>query len=136
VTTCSTASKTFSHEVRKASAVSFHESRRAQRARNNNVGSGQGALSIGPRNLLNDDRIATAAIDTPHRIEQKNQKSPERDELEAALAKLVVAGSRLMATRTHCLCALAGTHGDLNALVVGAETGLAINESRKTVTTI
>jgi len=32
VTTCSTASKTFSREVRKAWAVSFHDSRRAQRA--------------------------------------------------------------------------------------------------------
>src|SRR6185295_16131720 len=33
VTTCSTASKTLSQEVRKASAVSFHDSRRAQRAK-------------------------------------------------------------------------------------------------------
>jgi hypothetical protein len=33
VTTCSTASKTFSQEVRNASAVSFQESLRAQRAR-------------------------------------------------------------------------------------------------------
>src|SRR6476660_8468821 len=34
VTTCSTASKTLSQEVRNAAAVSFQESRRAQRARN------------------------------------------------------------------------------------------------------
>jgi hypothetical protein len=34
VTTCSTASKTLSQEVRNASAVSFQENRRAQRARN------------------------------------------------------------------------------------------------------
>jgi hypothetical protein len=33
VTTCSTASKTLSQEVRKASAVSFHDSRLAQGAR-------------------------------------------------------------------------------------------------------
>ncbi|MFZ0594886.1 MAG: hypothetical protein WAM39_30785 [Bryobacteraceae bacterium] len=33
VTTCSTASKTLFQEVRKASAVSFHESRRAQLVR-------------------------------------------------------------------------------------------------------
>src|SRR5215472_15867002 len=33
VTTCSTASNTLSQEVRKHSAVSFHERRRAQRAR-------------------------------------------------------------------------------------------------------
>ena len=33
VTTCSTASKTLSQDVRKASALSFHDSRRAQRAR-------------------------------------------------------------------------------------------------------
>jgi hypothetical protein len=34
VTTCSTASKTLSQEVRNTSAVSFQDSRRAQRARN------------------------------------------------------------------------------------------------------
>jgi len=33
VTTCSTASKNLVQEVRKASAVSFHDSRRAQRAK-------------------------------------------------------------------------------------------------------
>ena len=44
VTTCSTAS----NEVRKASAVSFQDSRRA------------------PRNFLDDDRLTPPAIDTPH----------------------------------------------------------------------
>jgi uncharacterized protein YlxW (UPF0749 family) len=80
--------------------------------------------------------MAAAAIDTPHRIEQKNQKSPERDELEAALAELVVTGSGLVATRTHRFCALAGTHGDLDTLVIGAEMGRVINESWKTMATI
>jgi len=75
VTTCSTASKTFSHEVRKAWAVSFQESRRAQRARNSMYALVNVALAVAPRNFLDDDRLTAAAIDAPHGIEQKNQEA-------------------------------------------------------------
>src|SRR2546426_2297315 len=97
VTTCSTASKTFSHEVRNASAVSFHDKRRAQRAQKQHVRSGQRTLSLAPRHLLDDDRLAVAAIDAPHGVKQKNQKAPERNELEASFGKLIVPWSGLMA---------------------------------------
>jgi len=50
-----------------------------------------------PRHFLDDDRLATAAIDAPHRVKQKNQESPERNELETALGELIVTGRRLMA---------------------------------------
>src|SRR6266700_2214571 len=93
------------------------------------VGSGPSALSLAPRNLLHDDGITTAAIDTAHGIEQKNQKSPERDELESALGELIVSGCGLVTTRTNRLRALPGTHRDLDTLVIGTETGLLINES-------
>jgi hypothetical protein len=75
-------------------------------------------------------------IDAPHGVKQKNQKTPKRDELETALGELVVSGSRLMTTGTNCCRAFARAHGDVNALVIRAETGLLVNESWKTVTTI
>jgi hypothetical protein len=89
--------------------------------------------TIAPRNFFHHDRLATPAIDAPHRVKQKNQKSPERNELETALGELVVSGGRLMAARTNGGRPLARTHGDLNALVIGTETGLPVNESGKTV---
>ena len=54
------------------------------------IGSGKRMLTAAPRNFLDHDRLTAAAIDTPHRVEQKDQKSPERNELEAALGELVV----------------------------------------------
>src|SRR5688500_9677996 len=68
--------------------------------------------------------------------EQKDQKSPERNELETALGQLVIAGSGLVATRTDCLRTSARAQGDLDTLVVGAEPGLVVNESGKTVAAI
>ena len=58
---------------------------------------GQRTLSIAPRHFLDDDGLATAAIDAPHGVQQKNQESPERNELETALGELIVTGRRLMA---------------------------------------
>lgn len=97
---------------------------------------GQRALTVGPRNLLDDDRIAAAAIDTPHGVKQKNQKSPERNEFEPAFGKSIVPGRRLMAAGTNRSRTFAWPHGDLNALVIGTEAGLMINESGKTMTAI
>jgi hypothetical protein len=36
-------------------------------------------LSIAPGNFLDDDGLTAAAIDAAHGVEQKDQKSPERD---------------------------------------------------------
>ena len=77
-----------------------------------------------------------AAIDAPHRVKQKNQKAPERNELETALGELIVSGGGLMAARANRRRTLARAHGDLNALVIGTEAGLLVNESRKTVTAV
>jgi len=40
--------------------------------------------------LLNHDGFTVAAIDTPHRVKQKNQKSPERNELKTSLGEFIV----------------------------------------------
>jgi hypothetical protein len=49
---------------------------------------------------------------------------------------LIVSGGRLMATRTNRRGTFARTHRDLNALMIGAETGLPVNKPRKAVTAV
>src|ERR1700693_4949329 len=93
-------------------------------------------FAISPRGLLDDDGLAAAAIDAPHGVKQKNQKSPERNKLETPFGELIVTGGGLMAARTDGLGALARTHGDFDALVIRTETGLLVNESRKAVAPI
>jgi len=61
------------------------------------VGFGECTFAIGPRDLLDDDRLAAAAIDAPHGVKQKHQKSPERNELKTPLGELIVSGSGLVA---------------------------------------
>src|SRR4051812_47185403 len=136
VTTCSTASKTFSHEVGNDSAVSFQESFRAQRARNSMYARVSVRLAVTPRNLLDDNRLAMPAIDPAHGVQQEDQKAPEGNELEPALGELIVSTPRLMTARTDRFRPFARTDRDLDAPAIGSETGPMINESRKAVTTI
>src|ERR1051325_7005862 len=63
-------------------------------------------------------------------------KSPERNELEAALGELVVSRSGLVTAGTNRFRPLARPHRDFDTLVIGAEAGLLINETRKTMTTV
>ena len=100
------------------------------------IGIGQGTLAIAPGHFLDDDCLTTAAIDAPHGIKQKNQKAPKGNELETALGELIVSGGRLMAARTNRRRTFARTHRNLNTLMIGAETGLLVNESRKAVTAV
>ena len=100
------------------------------------VGFGERTLAVGPGDFLHDDRLAAAALDAPHGVQQKNQKSPEGNKLEAPFGELVVPGSGLMAARTDRLRAFARAPGDLNALVIGTEAGLLVNESGKAVAPI
>jgi hypothetical protein len=77
-----------------------------------------------------------AAIDAPHGVKQKNQKSPERNKFETPFGELIVSGSGLLAARTNRVGALARTHGDFNGLVIGTEAGLLVNKSREAVAPI
>src|SRR5438270_12991352 len=85
------------------------------------IGVSQGTLAIAPGHFLDDHRLTTAAIDATHGIKQKNQKAPKRNELETALGELIVSGGPLMAARTNRRRTLAGTHRNLNPLVIRAE---------------
>src|ERR1039457_5987975 len=96
------------------------------------IGVSQGTLAIAPGHFLDHDRLTAAAIDATHGIKQKNHKAPKRKERETALGERSGAGGRRMATRTNRRRTVARTHRDLNTLVIGAETGLLVNESRKT----
>ena len=92
------------------------------------MGLGGLMLTIAPRNLL-DHHAAIAALDAPHAVQKKNQKAPERNELEAPLGQMIVTRRRLVATRADRRRALARPHVDLDALLVGAEAGVLVNES-------
>jgi len=97
---------------------------------------GQGAFAVAPRNLFDDHGGATAAIDAPHGVQQEDEKSPERNELEAAFGKLVIAGRRLVAARANRRRTLAGSHGDFDALLVGTEMGVLIDKTPESVAAV
>src|SRR5262245_47964435 len=63
-------------EVRKASAVSFQDSRRAQRARKS-IRALVSAFAVAPRDFLDGHHAAAAAIDAPHGVKQEN-KDPHK----------------------------------------------------------
>jgi len=58
------------------------------------VGFGESSFAIAPRNLFDDDRLAATTIDAPHGVEQKNQKSPERNKLETSFGELITSRVR------------------------------------------
>jgi hypothetical protein len=60
---------------------------------------------------------------------QKDEESPDRDELEAPLGELIVAGRRQMAAGTDRGRAAARAHRDLDALLIGAEAGVLIERA-------
>jgi hypothetical protein len=55
------------------------------------------AFAVASGNLLDDDGAAAAAIDASHGVQQEDEESPQQDELEAPLGKLIVAGRGLLA---------------------------------------
>src|SRR5258705_7992205 len=93
------------------------------------VSIGQLMLAIAPGNFFDDHGLAAAAIDAPHGVQQKDQKTPERDEFVAPFGELIVAGRRLMATGTDRRRTATRTHGDFDAFVIGRETGMLVNEA-------
>jgi hypothetical protein len=99
------------------------------------IGSGQLVLTIAPGNLL-DHHSTIPAVDAPHAVQQENQKAPQRNELEAALGKMIVTRCRLMAPRADRRRALPRSHCHFDAFVVGAETGVLVDESPMAMTVV
>src|SRR5271167_4743323 len=92
------------------------------------IGSGQLVLTIAPGNLL--DQYATiAALDASHAVQQENQKAPQRNELEASLGKMIVTRCRLMAPRTDRRRTRPRPDVHFDALLVGCEAGVLVDEA-------
>ena len=68
-------------------------------------------------------------MDAPHPVQKENQKTPEREELEAPLAKLIVTRRRLVAPRADRRRTQSRTHVHFHALLAGAEAGVLVDES-------
>jgi len=92
-------------------------------------------LPIAPGNLL-DHYPTIPAVDAPHAVQQENQKAPQRNELEAALGKMIVTRCRLMALRADRRRALPRSHLHFDALLVGAEAGVLVDESPMAMTVV
>src|SRR5271165_596949 len=91
------------------------------------IGSGQLVLAIAPGNLL-DDHATVPALDAPHAVQQENQKAPQRNELEAPLGKMIVTRCRLVAPRTDRRRTRPRPDVDFDALLVGCEAGVLVDE--------
>src|SRR5947209_2314927 len=100
------------------------------------VGFGQSAFAVTPGNFFDDHGATAGAVDAPHRVQQENKKSPERNEFKAPLAELIVTGCRLMASRTDRRRAFAWPHRHLDTLFVQTEAGLLIDKSPEAVAAV
>jgi len=92
------------------------------------MGLGGLVFAIAPGNLFHD-YAAVLAMDTPHPVEEENQKSPEGNEFEAPLRETIITRRRLVASGANRRGALSRPHGHLDTLFIGAEAGVLINES-------
>jgi hypothetical protein len=86
-------------------------------------------VTVAPGNLLDDHGFAATAIHASHRIEQKDQKPPEGDEFVAPFRELIITWRRFVATRTNGHRTLTRTHADLDALEIGTEAGVLVDEA-------
>ena len=93
------------------------------------MGFGGLVLAIAPGDLLDDYIAATTAVDAPHAIQAENQKAPERNELKAPLGKMIVTRCRLVAPRAARRRTLPRPAVHFDALLVGGEPGMLVDES-------
>src|ERR1035437_1699113 len=100
------------------------------------VGFGQLVLPIAPRNLFNQHRATMAALDAAHTVKEKDQSSPEGDEFEAPLGKVIVARRRLVAPGADRRRSGPRPDVHLDAFLVGAETSMLVDESPMVVAVV
>jgi hypothetical protein len=85
-------------------------------------------LAIAPGNLLDQD-ATIPAINAAHAVEQKNQKTPQGDELEAALGEMIVPRRRAMAPGTDGRRSLSRSDVHFDAFVVGSKASVLVDKS-------
>src|SRR5215472_9645029 len=69
-------------------------------------------------------------------VQQKDEESPQRNELKTSFRELVVAGRRQMAARADCSRTFARSHDHFDALLIGAETGGLIDKTSETMAAV
>jgi hypothetical protein len=92
------------------------------------IGAGQLVLAIAPGNFLDHD-ATVPAINASHAVEQENQKTPQGDELEAALGEMIVSRRRSVAPGADSCRSLPRSDLHFNAFVVGSKAGLLVDKS-------
>src|ERR1019366_8979949 len=93
---------------------------------------GELVLAVGPRHLFDDDATA-GTFHPPHGVQQEDQESPDRDELESALGQMIVATSGLQAARANSGGTRPRPNAHFDGGSVGAEPRVFINESWRTM---
>ena len=89
-------------------------------------------FALTPRDLLHD-HAAAAAVDAPHPVPKENQKPPERKELEAPLGEMIVSRCRFLASGADGCGTLTWPDGNFDAFLIGTESSIPVNESRKVI---
>jgi hypothetical protein len=76
-----------------------------------------------------DHDATISAVDTSHTVQQENQKTPQGDELEAALREMIVSRLWPVAPRTDDRRSPSRSHVYGNAFLVGCEAGASMGKS-------
>ena len=77
-----------------------------------------------------------AALDAAHTVKEKDQSSPEGDEFEAPLGKVIIARRRLVAPGADRRRSGPRPDVHLDAFLVGAETSMLVDESPMVVAVV
>jgi hypothetical protein len=106
--------KTLSQDVRKASAVSFYDSRRGA------------SLPLSPGNFFD---AAATALEAPHGVQKEDERPPHGSEIKAQLSELVANGRRQVAARADRGRTLARSHGYFDTILLGTEVGVLVDNT-------
>jgi hypothetical protein len=91
---------------------------------------------VAPGNFFDSHNAATAAVDAAV-VYRRRTRNPHRGmNSKAPFGELVVTGSRQMAARAGCGKALARSHGDFDALLVGTEVDVLVDKTPETMAAV
>src|SRR5579871_717265 len=86
-------------------------------SQNDHISFGQLMFAIAPGNLFDDDP-AISALNSAHGVQEENEQTPEGNEFEPSLGKVIVTRRRSMAARAGGGGPAPGADYDFQALAV------------------
>src|SRR5439155_8690482 len=89
---------------------------------------GQVMFATAPWDFFHYDSTP-AAVHTPHAVEEKHQKAPQRNELKPSLVEVIVAGAGLLTTQVHCSRTAPRSQPHFDGSFVRRELGPFVDES-------